>query len=113
MCTGGHSTATPVDSRSKHRSPRAVDGAIAVAADVLTPLFDVAAVEVGRRRPASTPISAAHPRSTAPSGWSSSRRAVEIECRVTAEGGTAGPVDPALTIVILDADANWEIDLFG
>ena len=34
-----------------------------------------------------------------------------VECRVTAEGGTAGPVDQPLDIVILDTDGAWEIDL--
>ena len=90
----------------------ALDGQIAVAVDVLTPLFDVAAAEI-----------AAAGRLDADLGGSPDvicgERVVvtspgrRIECRVTADGGTAGPVDRALAIVIVDADGNWELDLFG
>lgn len=87
-----------------------VDGAIPVAAEVATPLFDVAAAE-----------SAAAARLNADLGGSPEVDCLErlvaiapgrrVECRVTAEGGTAGPVDQPLDIVILDTDGAWEIDL--
>ncbi|MEM8707265.1 MAG: hypothetical protein AAGE98_12460 [Actinomycetota bacterium] len=36
----------------------------------------------------------------------------EITCRVVAEGGTAGPVDRPVTIVIVGDDGSFELDLF-
>ena len=35
----------------------------------------------------------------------------EIACRVTAEGGTAGPVDREALVRILDVEGTWELDL--
>lgn len=35
----------------------------------------------------------------------------EISCRVTADGGTAGPVDRPVVVTILDGEGNWELDL--
>lgn len=35
----------------------------------------------------------------------------EVACRVTAEGGTGGPVDRAIVVRVLDVDGTWEIDL--
>ena len=90
----------------------AFDGDIGVAAEIVTPLFDVAAAEI-----------AAAGRLDADLGGSPEVACAErlvvtspgrrIDCRVTAEGGTAGPVDRAVTIVILDDDGSWEIELFG
>ena len=90
----------------------AVDGTIEVVTDVRTPLFDVAVAEsAGAARLAAElggepEIDCAERLVVVAPGR-------EIACRVTAAGGTAGPVDRALTIVILDTNANWEIDLFG
>ena len=89
-----------------------VEGTIAVAVEVATPLFDVAAAasvaadrldtELG-----GSPEVVCHERLVV---IAPSRR---IECRVIAEGGTAGPVDHPLEIVILDRSGDWEIDLFS
>ncbi len=86
------------------------DGDIAVAAEVATPLFDVAAAESTAAARLDADLGGA------PEVDCAERLVViepgrRIDCRVTAEGGTAGPVDRPLAIVILDADANWEIDL--
>ena len=35
----------------------------------------------------------------------------EISCRITADGGTGGPVDRAAVVRIVDADGTWELDL--
>lgn len=35
----------------------------------------------------------------------------EVDCRVTAEGGTAGPVDRELVIRLVDDEGAWEVDL--
>ena len=88
----------------------AVDGAISVDAEVVTPLFDVtaAAETVAARLDADLggdPVV----------GCNGPRFVVlepgtRLDCGVAATGGTAGPVDRALTIVILDADGNFEVD---
>ena len=92
----------------------AFDGEIGVAAEVgaQTPLFDVAAAEVQAALRLEADLGGS------PEVVCAERLVVldpsrRIECRVTAEGGTAGPVDRSLTIVILDDDGNFEIDLFN
>jgi hypothetical protein len=90
----------------------AIEGQITVAAEVLTDLFDVAAAERAAADRldvdlgGSPVVSCAERLVVAAAG----RR---VECRVTAEGGTAGPVDRVLTIVLVDGDGNWEIELFN
>lgn len=88
----------------------AVEGAISVDAEVVTPLFDVsaAAETVAARLDADLggdPVV----------GCNGPQFVVlepgtRLDCGVAATGGTAGPVDRALTIVILDADGNFEVD---
>lgn len=90
----------------------AFDGDIGVAAEVVTPLFDVASAEVATASRLDADLGGS------PEVDCAERLVVidpgrRIECRVTADGGTAGPVDRALAIVILDADGNFEIELFG
>ncbi|MEM9467538.1 MAG: hypothetical protein AAGA90_19340 [Actinomycetota bacterium] len=90
----------------------ALDGRIAVAAEIRTDLFDVAAAEVGAAGRLDADLGGA------PEVVCAERLVVtapgrRIECRVTADGGTAGPVDRVLTIVIVDDEGNWEIELFG
>lgn len=87
-----------------------IDGNIAVAADVLTPLFDVAAAETAAAARLDAELGGA-PEIDCPERLVVIEPGRRIDCRVTAEGGTAGPVDQALAIVILDTDADWEIDL--
>ena len=92
----------------------AFDGEIGVAAEVgaQTPLFDVAAAEVQAALRLEADLGGS------PEVACTERLVVldpnrRIDCRVTADGGTAGPVDRSLTIVILDDDGNFEIDLFN
>lgn len=88
----------------------AVEGAISVDAEVVTPLFDVAAASeaVAARLDADLggdPVV----RCEGPQFVVLEAEA-RIDCVVGAAGGTAGPVERALTIVILDADGNFEVD---
>ncbi len=90
----------------------AFDGEIGVAAEIVTPVFDVAAAEVQAALRLEADLGGS------PEVACTERLVVldpnrRIDCRVTADGGTAGPVDRSLTIVILDDDGNFEIDLFN
>ncbi|MEM9202533.1 MAG: hypothetical protein AAGC53_12765 [Actinomycetota bacterium] len=88
----------------------ALEGEIQVAADIITDLFDVAAAETAAAARLDAELGGA-PVVTCAEDSVVVQPGRRIDCRVTAEGGTAGPVDQPLIIVILDADANWEIDL--
>ena len=75
-----------------------------------TPILDVSTIEAdaAARLDAdlggSPVVSCAEPRVVISPGR-------EISCRVTADGGTAGPVDRPVVVTILDAEGNWELDL--
>lgn len=75
-----------------------------------TPILDVAAVETEAAERLDADIGGA------PAVRCAEARVViavgrEINCRVTAEGGTAGPVDRPAVVRIVDADGTWELDL--
>lgn len=87
----------------------AIEGEIAVSTEVDTPLFDVAIAEAAAAGRLGDELGGA------PEVDCDERVVViapgrRIACRVTAEGGTAGPVDRPLAIVLTDAEANWELD---
>ena len=77
---------------------------------IQTPILDVSTIEAdaAARLDAdlggSPVVSCAEPRVVISPGR-------EISCRVTADGGTAGPVDRPVVVTILDAEGNWELDL--
>lgn len=90
----------------------AFDGDIGVAVEIVTPLFDVAAAETQAAQRLDTELGGF------PVVDCVERLVVleperRVECRVTALGGTAGPIDRSLAIVIVNTDGGFEIDLFS
>lgn len=75
-----------------------------------TPILDVSIIEAAAAArldldlSGSPTVSCAEPRVVISVGR-------EISCRVTSDGGTAGPVDRPAVVRILDADGAWELDL--
>ena len=92
------------------RLVREIDDTVGVDVEVVTPLLDVDdAAAVAQERLAADlggdpAVVCAESRVVIAPGR-------EIGCRVTADGGTAGPVDRAMVLRILDTDGVWEVDL--
>lgn len=77
---------------------------------IATPILDVAAVEVAAAARLAAELG------TSPEVSCAEARVVvavgrEIVCRVTADGGTAGPVDRPVVVRIVGLDGAWELDL--
>jgi hypothetical protein len=89
---------------------RAGAESVEVTVAVSTPILDVSTVEVDAAARLDADLGGS-PMVRCAQSWVVVRVGREISCRVTAEGGTAGPVDQPAVVRILDVDGGWELDL--
>ena len=89
---------------------RLPDDVFSATVAIVTPILEVAPVEAVAAAQLDAELGGA-PRVVCAEAQVAITVGREISCRVTAEGGTAGPVDRAMVVRIVDADGGWEIGL--
>ena len=89
---------------------RQPDDVLSASVAVVTPLLDMAAVEATAAAQLDAELGG-RPEVACAEAYVVIAVGREIWCRVTADGGTAGPVDRVIVVRIVDADGGWEIDL--
>ncbi|MEO0493335.1 MAG: hypothetical protein AAF081_07955 [Actinomycetota bacterium] len=84
---------------------------LGVDVEILTDLFDVAAAATAGAERLESELGGS-PVIACPLDVVVSIPGRRIECWVTADGGTAGPVDRPVTIIVAGDDGSFELDLF-